>query len=770
MNYKGAKITFLLQAVCTALILISSCSNGSGDGDSVYEINAETSFVYIDNWYVLGTFTQKHDSLLNKNFYTNPENNELTANPDTTVNAWHNGLYHPKYRQLDLKEVFGINVNDTKKQLDTLVTYLSCSVNADSERNMFLLVNSKMQHWQYINGDSLVHKQLREMELYPIHLKKGRNTLSVRLTGGNNHYWYEAMLYDSTAIAQQYAARHTGDIIRPIIDNDSIVLTEAHWNITNKPVRLQFYDVYEHKVAEAEVPVGAMSCAVTGLEKNRAYLCKTVIGDNTIQQTVMTWRPEDAEQAYTALRDTMFEQSKPVFFQAGERNPRADEVDNLLYRLWKLNTITGKMREDYWFDFKFPAVVYQLEHIFAHLDFTYGNSHGENSLHMQTYRSALDGGTQRYVLITPSEIIPDKKYPLVLVVRPDNEKRYHLFFCPQIAHQYIVNNMLALANEYATFIIMPEARMLQGEDLTPFAEAEMKLALDDVQEHYNVDADRIYVHANCSGGYRALRLAEQNPDLFAGMALYAPVYHRGEDELSIYTACAPNTMIRNLRNIPILIFGDPADTHSPTKYYADLVKDCEDNDVPFTLTLQRNTGQGQYGYHRTVVGRDALEFFRDKTRRKGKGMRYSFPPRDTTVADFYSKPFIYVYNSADTSAVYRQLVDSIRNEYNTYLYAQLPIIPDTRVTKTMLRDKNVFLIGEHFTNRHVREYARQVVARKPQCRKSEMMLTQMTSPFSKEHLTLLYTSGKGSRFVHSINYPWIHGFRRTIIVNEKRKK
>ncbi|MCR5069120.1 MAG: hypothetical protein K6A78_04900 [Prevotella sp.] len=758
-----------LLAICTILLLPCSCKKGAGEAEAVYNITAETSSVYIDDWHVLGSFTQKQDSLQGKKLFANPEKCQLTANPDTTIKLWKNGVYHPKYNQLDLKEVFGINVNDTTKQLDTLVTYLSCTINADRERNMFLLVNSKMQHQQYINGKLLEHKRLRELELYPVRLKKGTNTLSVRTTGGNNRYWYEATLYDSAAVARLYAERHTGDIIKPIILNDSVTLTEPHWDITDRDVRLQFHDVYARKVADVLVRKGELTHSVTGLEKNHAYICSMVMGADTIRQPVMTWQPEEAEQAYTALRDTMFQQSKPVFFQAGERHPRADEIDNLLYRLWKLNTITGKMREDYWFDFKFPAVVYQLEHIFAHQDYTYGNADGENSLHLLTYRSSLDGGTQRYVLITPDKISPEKKYPLVLVVRPDNDKRYHLFFCPQIAHQYVVNNMLALANRYDTFIIMPEARMLQGEDLTPFAEAEMKLALADVQEHYNIDTDRIYIHANCSGGYRALRLAELNPEMFAGMALYAPAYHRGEDDLSIYTACAPNTMIRNLRNMPMLIYGDPADTHSPTKDFADLVKDCEDNGVPFTLTLRRNTGQGYHGYHRLVVGRDALEYFRDKTREKGRGTHYSFPPRDTTVADFYSKPFIYVYNSADKSAVYKQLVDSIRNEYETYLYAKLPLIADTKVTPGMLAGKNVFLIGEQFTNCHVREYARLVAAKKPKCNKSETMLTQVESPYSKEHLALLYTSGKGSRFVHSINYPWIRGFRRTIIVDDKKK-
>lgn len=132
----------------------------------------------------------------------------------------------------------------------------------------------------------------------------------------------------------------------------------------------------------------------------------------------------------------------------------------------------------------------------------------------------------------------------MVVMRPCSEKRYHLFFSPQISHQFVVNDMQAVADRYDCFVIMPEARMMLNEDLTPFAEAEMRLAIADAREHYNIDPDRIYLHANCSGGYRALRMATQNPDLFAAIALYAPVYRRN-DEDNVYKACAPETMLGN---------------------------------------------------------------------------------------------------------------------------------------------------------------------------------------------------------------------------------
>ena len=453
-------------------------------------------------------------------------------------------------------------------------------------------------------------------------------------------------------------------------------------------------------------------------------------------------------------------------------HPRTEEIDQLLYRVWKLGTVTGAMHEDRWFPFKLPWVIYQLEHAFAHLDGTYGNDAGGYNLKFLTYRSRLDGCPQRYILVTPNHVDRNRKYPLVVVVRPNGEKRHHLFACPQIAHQYVVNDMQAAANEYGVFCIMPEARMLRNEDLMPFAEAELKLALADVQEHYNIDADRIYLMASCSGAYRALRLACQNPGLFAAMALYAPVYRRSDAE-NIYAEWPPEAMVGNLRGLPVLVYGDPADTHSPLRGYAPLLDDMRDADVELTLTLRRNTAHGANGYHRMVLGRDALGFFAGKRRKPFRGGCYRMPPQCATVADFYSRPFIYVYNAADTTAVYRRLVDDIRAEYEGYLYSRLPLdtakdvrmplVPDTRVTRRMLENHNVFLIGGDFCCPCVKAFAREVAAGRPRVKPGEVTLTACSNPYNAGGMILLYTSGSGPHFRHVINFPWMHGFRKEMM-------
>lgn len=741
-------------------LLLCGCNHVS-DADHVINVDDSTHAVDIVNWDVVGPFTLTCDSAHKDAIFT--RSNKSACNPDSTIKVWHDGLYCPKYGQLDLREVYGININDTTKMLDTLITYLSSTLVSDKDRKMFIYEKTEMYSEIMLNGAQLSKIDLKGMSIYPVPLRKGENRLVIRLRGGGRKYWYEATLHDNGSIAEIYAEEHTGNIVFPIISNDSVCLTDTHCKILDKPIKLMFHDVNGKKVAERTISKDMpVKFHLKGFETDRAYICSMIMGGDTVKQPVMTGTFENIESKYKSLRDSL-----------PDNHPRADEIDQLLYRIWKLNMITGKMREEHWFPFKWPWVVYQLEHIFAHLDGTYGNDENEYNFKYITYRSRLDGCLQRYILVTPNLVDKNTKYPLVVIMRPCNEKRYHLFFSPQIAHQFVVNDMQAVANKYNTFVIMPEARMMLDEDMMPFADAEMKLALEDVQEHYNIDESRIFLHANCSGGYRALRFATYNPDMFAAIALYAPVYKRGDNDK--YSPCSPETMLKNIKGIPTLIFGDPADTHSPISAYADLVKDCEKYGVPYELKLHRNSGQGYHGYHRLVVGRDACDFFKDKRKNSSPRSRCSIPPRDTTVADFYTKPFIYIYNVADTSSVYKKLVDDIRNEYEEYLYARLPLdkqtivprmplVPCTRVTRKMLAEKNIFLIGNRFTCQHVNGFAEEIEKKvnKGITGKSDIILSCVKNPANRDGMVLLYKSSKGKLFKHSINYPWRNGFRRTL--------
>ena len=87
----------------------------------------------------------------------------------------------------------------------------------------------------------------------------------------------------------------------------------------------------------------------------------------------------------------------------------------------------------------------------------------------------------------------------------------------------------------------------------------------------------------------------------------------------------------------------------------------------------------------------------------------------------------------------------------------------------MLEDCNVFLVGGDFGCSRVRAFAREAAAGMPRVRPGEVTLTACANPYNTGGMALLYTSGRGPHFKHAIEYPWMHGFRRIIMVKELLK-
>jgi predicted esterase len=396
-----------------------------------------------------------------------------------------------------------------------------------------------------------------------------------------------------------------------------------------------------------------------------------------------------------------------------------------------------------------------LEIIFANLDGEHGKDKGEFNIQFITYTSKLDGGIQRYLLATPNEMKKGKKYPLVVIVRPHVDHHYHFFTSPQFTHQWAINIIQSLANSHGFIVMLPEARMYHNEDLTPFAEAEMKLAIEDVKKHYKIDEERMYLHGICSGGYRALRMATENPGMFAALGLYTPIYH--EKLLSSRAkAHSIENLLPNLAGTPIMIHADPFDKHTPYKVYADLISDCKKYGIPLTYSVKRNT---ELLYNAVVAGSEAFDFFDGKVK---SGVKASavLPDTNLVVADLYSKPFVYVYNSHDHSAYYKNMVHTIQGDYKEYMNTDLPLITEDEVDEKMLKSKNVFLIGHVFENPLLVELVDSVK------REESDLIDEKRSSISIHRNTLTqklfvissFTSQDASYF----KYPWIDGMERVL--------
>ena len=287
----------------------------------IYSLQSTNGHIELDlnNWLVVGALPISQDSLLTDSFAHLPRIPLQNIIPDTITSHSYNGIYHPQYGQLDLKEVYGIAVTDTTKALDSLITYLSCTIKVEKDMNLFLYVRTEMRCREYLNGDTLAMMPFNEMEIYPVHLKSGDNTLTVRTQGAHRKYWYEATLCDSASMYKRYSKQHTGNIVQPIIKNDSIHLTEGHWSLTNSTIKLLFHDVYGREVCEIPLKEGVLDYYISRTEENHAYICSMIMEDDTIRQPVMTGTVDVAATEYKQLRDSIT-----------DTHPRAAEIDQLL--------------------------------------------------------------------------------------------------------------------------------------------------------------------------------------------------------------------------------------------------------------------------------------------------------------------------------------------------------------------------------------------------------------------------------------------------------
>lgn len=594
MNRKDRQL--LIIQLSFVILVVSACMDCK-ESCAEYTIGTVKDGAFcmpLLDWNVCGGILPAKDSLLTRSFVQHPHG--LSHIPDTAETHWYNGFYHPLYNQLDLKEVFQINPDDTTHTLKEKVVYIYCNIRTKQNTDLYLKVENVMKCYHFLNGDTLHRREIQGLNVYPFHMKAGLNTYLIKACTQGNDYSFEATLYDSLSVARLYTESQSCNIIYPQIQDHVIMLTNAHQRVMGTPVTLQFHDVNGKKIGDTITLLpDSFTYAVPELETNVSYMCSMTLCGKTVRQPILCGKCDDAYARFVAQRQML-----------QDNHPRAPEIDGLLYRLGFLLQHPTRYEGDWWWQFKISPLTYQLEHAFGHLDNTYGEDDTEANIQFVTYHSEQDDSLQRYLLARPNKIQKDKLLPLVVMVRP-NIQNYHPFFSsPQMARQWAINQMQALSNHYGYLVMMPEIRTNLSEDLRPMAEKEMQLAIWDVRQHYPVDTTRIFLHANCSGGYRALRMATDHPKLFRAIALYAPVYHQKfADPWS--EKHAPEHSIAKLHGIPMMIHGDPIDHHSPYGLYKDLVDDCHRHGIPLTFSLKRNSGKF---YNVQLVGEEAFEFFR----------------------------------------------------------------------------------------------------------------------------------------------------------------
>jgi len=626
---------------------------------------------------------------------------------------------------------------------------MQCFLDIKQNIDFYLEIKHSMSISVWLNNELLKRREIQGLDVFKLSLMKGFNELVVKAQMDTDDLSFEATLHDSLSIARIFAEQQSGNIIYPLINGQTkrVTLTNAHQQLLNIPVELSFFDVKGKNVCKVELLRDSFNYYIPELKNNHSYICEMHLGRNSVRQPVSCNNPDSAYIQFIKRRRTL-----------PDSHSRANEIDQLLYRYQFLLNHPSRYEGDWWWQFKIGQLIYEIDHIFARIDSTYGRYDSEPNIQFITYNSSLDGGTQRYVVATPNHFKEKGKKPLVIVIRPDIEKHWHFFTCPQIARQWAINQMQSLANKYKFIVMMPEIRSYEDEDLTPMASAELDLAIKDVCKHFDIDTTRIFLHANCSGGYRALRYATNHPKLFAGIALYAPVYER-YNESKWSQESAPVNNIHLLRGVPFMIHYDPTDTHNPLENFERLINDCKREDIPLTLSIKRNSGRY---YNVLLTGEEAFCFFN-----KIKGTNNN-PPSDvlstnkiknktsSVIADFYSSPFIYVYHAEDTTYAYRNLVDSIKFEYEQKLFSHLPLKADNNLNLKDFNHKNLFFIGNCF-NEEIMKYLNILIVSESSLQLSTEKNAQLqiiNNPLKKNGKIILYSFKDITKYEHVIHCPW----------------
>jgi len=280
------------------------------------------------------------------------------------------------------------------------------------------------------------------------------------------------------------------------------------------------------------------------------------------------------------------------------------EVGGYLFRLAFLLNHSSRT-DDWWWPFKVTAVLVELDRLFHNLEKQqplYQHSFG---IQFRTYRSNVDDSVQRYMLIQPYDADPYNALPLVVVIRPFIENLHPFLASPQLARYWSLTYAAYMANTYQVNIMMPEARMYVNEPMTDVVESEILQAIEHVQSTVNIDKQRIFLHGNCSAGFRCLMLACRHPQLFAAVGLYAPVYEM-KARTSWEVATVPKEQLKKLSHTPMALHYDPLDTHSPYRMYETLINDAKRKRLPLQVTHSDHSG---LHYNVLLVGDEMFRFF-----------------------------------------------------------------------------------------------------------------------------------------------------------------
>ncbi len=460
----------------------------------------------------------------------------------------------------------------------------------NAEKNMFLFPKRAENNRYILNGDTLTHKRFKQQNFYPIHLKKGINELVAIVDTAKSEQYINLELCDSTGCIRLMTESMFGRMFYPIIDPDSMTLKldMKYYRVMPVSSLMEIFDISGQKIHEFQIIDDNPEYDIPQLKEGHSYTCRWTICNCSTSQTFVCGNP-----------DAVYGKFKDLAAKTYLNPDDSLKIGQILKRFRFLLDHTSR-KDDWWWPFKIAPISYQLESIFSK---TAGKIVCEPTLEFESYKSPIDGMVQRCVVFTPST--HSKRYPLIVMIRPDAVNYHDFFSCPQLARQWAINNAQMLCDKYGFIVIMPEGRMPKSGILSSLMENEILAAIDTMAARYPIDKESIFLHANCSGGERALQIASHNPGKFKAIGLYAPFF---SERINKTYPIDRQIQLNALKKTPVFVQGDPLDGHSPPIFYKDLLSGMEEMGNPCKVNIEYHSGED---YNVFLIGEEALQFFQD---------------------------------------------------------------------------------------------------------------------------------------------------------------
>ncbi len=329
----------------------------------------------------------------------------------------------------------------------------------------------------------------------------------------------------------------------------------------------------------------------------------------------------------------------------------------------------------------------------------------------RTFISRIDRSCQYYSVLPPLNYHPESTYALIMTCHGAGVKAE--------------NQVRSYTQKDWAFVVAPTNRRRFGFDWQDWGRLDFLEVLEDVKDNYRIDENRIYLTGHSMGGHGVWHIATRHPDIFAAIApsagwtnfqLYIPWFLQkseifADPDILKYRDMAlrqdnPLAYLENLENVPVYILHGGVDDNVPALHGRMFARhlDVLGNEYIY----HEVPGQGHWWDFDSTPGVDCvdleemMDFLSSKRRDPmlaAQNMRMK--AHDRSIKRAYFDPFVLVYGTTgDSISTANNLAQARYQSYAWWYRANghVEIIPDTAVTREMVKQYNLILFGNALTN------------------------------------------------------------------------